>query len=179
MEALTLTILAAALAGGLLLAPAAQAGGLSLTSPAFDPGGDIPVKYTCDGEDISPPLRWTAPPEGTRGLALICEDPDAPGGLFVHWVLWNLDPSLRDLPAEFTTKSLAYDHALEGANDFGKQGYGGPCPPPGPAHRYYFKLYALDAKLDMEAGADRGRLLEAMEGHVLEQAEHMGRYARQ
>jgi hypothetical protein len=179
MESLSLLVLAAALAGGLALAPAAQAGGLSLFSPAFGPEEGIPVKYTCDGEDISPPLQWSAPPQGTQSFALICEDPDAPVGLFTHWVLWNLDPSLRDLPAEFTTKALAYDHALEGANDFGKQGYGGPCPPPGTAHRYYFKLYALDAKLELEAGAGRQDLLEAMEGHILGQAEHMGRYARQ
>lgn len=149
-----------------------------LRNPAFAPGADIPVKYTCDGADRSPALHWTDPPAGTREFALIVDDPDAPGGTFVHWVLYGVPAALRELTEGVAARDTAPGVGTQGTNDFGKVGYGGPCPPRGPAHRYFFKLYALSAELKLPPRKTRADLLKAMEGHVLRQAELMGRYKR-
>lgn len=144
-----------------------------LTSSAFAPGERIPTKYTCDDQDISPPLRWSDPPQGTQSFALIADDPDAPVGTWVHWVIFNLPAETRDLPEQ---AGLPGD-SRDGKNSWGRTGYGGPCPPSG-THRYFFKLYALDAMLDLAAGADKEQLLQAMESHTLAQTELMGTYSR-
>jgi Raf kinase inhibitor-like YbhB/YbcL family protein len=146
---------------------------IKITSSAFEDGGMIPAKYTCDGADISPPLRWDAAPEGTQSIALICDDPDAPMGTFVHWVLFNLPADIKELAENFPD-----DETRQGVTDFGKTGYGGPCPPSG-THRYFFKIYALDTKVDLAGRADKPRLLKAMEGHILGQGQLMGKYKRQ
>jgi Raf kinase inhibitor-like YbhB/YbcL family protein len=143
-------------------------------SPAFTEDRPIPVKYTADGADVSPPLTWSGVPHGTRSLVLICEDPDAPRGTWSHWVLYGLPPETREL-AEGARPPAG---ALEGANDFGKPGYGGPSPPPGPPHRYYFKLTALSVELSLPAGAKRQDVMKAMEGHVLAEGWLMGTYGR-
>jgi Raf kinase inhibitor-like YbhB/YbcL family protein len=146
--------------------------GLEITSGAFDHGGSIPPRHSCEGENVSPPLSWAGVPDGTRSLALIVDDPDAPVGTFTHWLAWGIDPAAG---------GLADGEAAprEGRNGFGTVGYGGPCPPPGHGrHRYFFRLQALDVELDLEAGADREELERALGGHVLESAELIGRYAR-
>ncbi len=150
---------------------------IRLTSPAFAEGERIPRKYTCDGEDVSPPLTWDNVPEGTKSFALICDDPDAPMGTWVHWVLFNLPPETRSLPEAVSPDKELPSGARQGTNDFRKIGYGGPCPPSG-THRYYFKLYALDTMLDLPAGCSKAQLLKAMEGHVLSEGQLMGRYSR-
>ncbi len=149
-----------------------------ITSAAFAHKESIPVKYSCDGEDISPPLGWGDPPEGTRSLALICDDPDAPVGTWVHWVLYNLPVETRSLPEAVPPDADLADGSRHGQNSWRQLGYGGPCPPSG-THRYFFKLYALDTNLDLASGASKAQLLEAMEGHIQGQAELMGTYSRQ
>lgn len=149
-----------------------------LTSTAFAHGEAIPRQYSCDGEDISPPLSWGDPPEGTQSLALIMDDPDAPAGVWVHWVLYNLPAGSGGLPEAVPTDAQLADGSRQGKSSWGRMGYGGPCPPSG-THRYFFRLYALDTALDLAAGASKEQLLQAMEGHVLAQAELMGLYARQ
>jgi len=148
-----------------------------IKSPAFVPGGKIPGKYTCDGMDISPPLTWTSGPEGTKTFALICDDPDAPMGTWVHWVLFNLPADITEFRENVPPERELESGAKQGMNDFRKIGYGGPCPPGG-VHRYFFKLYALDKKIDLEAGATKAELLKAMEGHILAEGQIMGRYER-
>jgi len=150
---------------------------MKLESSAFSPEGTIPIKYSCDGEDISPPLSWQGVPEGTQSLALICDDSDAPGMTFVHWLIYNLPTEVQQLPENVPNRERLESGALQGENNFGKVGYGGPCPPGG-THRYFFRLYALDGMLDLGAGISRDRLERAMEGHILAQAELMGRYSR-
>lgn len=150
---------------------------IAITSNAFDEGGLIPSKYTCDGVDVSPPLRWDGIPEGAASIALICDDPDAPMGTWVHWVLFNLPARAKELAENIPTTETLADGARQGINDFGKIGYGGPCPPSG-THRYFFKIYALDTQLDLATGADKSQLLEAMEGHILAQGQLMGKYKR-
>lgn len=150
----------------------------ALQSPGWTMGDAIPRQFTCDGRDVSPPLHWGAPPAGTESLSLILEDPDAPGGTFTHWVLYDLPADARELPEKVPQQDTLASGARQGRNSFGKIGYGGPCPPPGPAHRYYFRLYALDRKIDLAAGTSRADLDKAMRGHVLAQAEYMGRYKR-
>ncbi len=150
---------------------------LALESKAFRPGGDIPRKFTCEGEDLSPALFWSEPPPGTQSLALIADDPDAPAGTWVHWVLYDLDPQVRELP-EGVPKTEQAAGGRQGLNDFRKLGYGGPCPPPGKPHRYFFKLYALDGKLSVRNRATKQDVEKAMQGHILAQAELMGRYKR-
>ncbi|MGH9804909.1 MAG: YbhB/YbcL family Raf kinase inhibitor-like protein [Candidatus Acidiferrales bacterium] len=150
----------------------------SLQSPAFSHGEDIPRKFTCDGPDLSPALNWSEPPAGTRSLALIADDPDAPVGVWVHWVLYDLPPTSRELPEGVAKKESLDDGGRQGRNDFGRIGYGGPCPPPGKAHRYFFKLYALDAPTKLKPGATKAEVEKAMKGHLLAQAELMGRYKR-
>ena len=151
--------------------------GFALTSTAFNEGQAIPSVYTCEGKDISPPLAWTAPPAGTKSLALISDDPDAPMGTWVHWVLYNLPPSVRRFPEAFPTDGELPDGTLQGRTDFGRTGYGGPCPPSG-THRYFFKLYALDTMLSFARGVTAKDLKAAMRGHVLAEARLMGTYRR-
>lgn len=148
-----------------------------ITSAAFTPGDPIPRKYTCDSEDISPPLQWSDPPRDTHSFALIADDPDAPIGTWVHWVLYNLPAEARALPQAVPPDADLADGSRHGNNSWGKLGYGGPCPPGG-THRYFFKLYALDTVLDLVAGASKEHLLKAMEGHILGQTEVMGVYTR-
>jgi hypothetical protein len=150
---------------------------MRLYSDAFAADAMIPPEYTCDGENISPPLRWEGAPEAAESLALICDDPDAPGGVWSHWVLYDLPTDQDRMPEGFSPDEHGW-RGVAGRNDFGENGYGGPCPPAGPPHRYYFRLYALDTLLDFSPGATRDQVLEAMEGHVLENTEFMGRYGR-
>jgi len=150
---------------------------IKITTSAFVPGGKIPGKYTCDELDVSPPLTWTSVPEGTKTFALICDDPDAPMGTWVHWVLFNLPADIQELPENIPPERELESGGKQGMNDFRKIGYGGPCPPGG-THRYYFKLYALDTELDLEVGATKRELLKAMEGHILAEGQLMGRYER-
>lgn len=178
---MSLVALAAAL-HAVHAAAAVRPGGampFTVSTSAFKPGESIPARHTCDGADVSPALSWTAPPAGTKSLALICDDPDAPGGLWTHWLIWNLAPDRRDLP-EGLAKTAAGPEALrQGTNDFGRPGYGGPCPPRGPAHRYSFRLLALEAPLDLPAGANRPAFDAALATRkILATAEIMGRYSR-
>ncbi|MBI3292589.1 MAG: YbhB/YbcL family Raf kinase inhibitor-like protein [Elusimicrobia bacterium] len=153
-----------------------------LTSTAFQANATIPKKHTCDGEDLSPPLSWSDPPKGTQNLALIMDDPDAPPGTWVHWVLYDLPADLRSLAERLPkTESLpngAKQGLCWGVDAFNKVGYYGPCPPPGKPHRYFFKLYALDKKLDLPPKATKAALLKVMQGHILTQAELVGLYRR-
>lgn len=151
---------------------------IKITSSAFEDGGLIPAKYTCDGVDVSPPLQWDAVPEGTRSIALICDDPDAPMGTWVHWVLFNLPSDAKELAQNIPTEETLPNGAKQGVNDFGRVGYGGPCPPGG-THRYFFKIYALDTEVGLQAGADKRQLLKTMEGHILGQGQLIGKYKRQ
>jgi hypothetical protein len=151
--------------------------GITVKSTAFADGGMIPKKYTCDGSDISPPLSWDSVPEGTKSLALISDDPDAPRGTWVHWVIFNLPAHITELTEHIPPQQTLSTGAKQGRNDFGKIGYGGPCPPGG-THRYYFKLYALDKEINLGAGASKAELLKAMEGHILTEGQLMGRYKR-
>jgi len=145
---------------------------IQITSTAFKEGETIPRLYTCDDKDVSPPLAWTGVPTGTASLALVMDDPDAPSGTWVHWVLYNLLPDVTSLERG---KSAG---GVEGKNDFGRQGYGGPCPPRGSNHRYYIKLYALDKILDLSVGATKAQLESAMRGHILSQGQLVGKYGR-
>ena len=151
---------------------------MKISSTAFAEGNPIPMRHTCDGEDVSPPLEWTLPPPGTRSLALICDDPDAPAGTWVHWVLYGLPPEIRELAEMVPAVERLPSGAKQGVNDFRRVGYGGPCPPPGRAHRYYFKLYALDAAPDLRPRATKQELVRAMSGHILAEAQLMGTYQR-
>ncbi len=153
---------------------------MQVTSSAFQEGETIPKKYTGDGSDLSPPLRWTGAPAGTKSLAIICDDPDAPAGTWVHWVLFNLPADTRELEEGVPTKETLPNGARQGKNSWGSNniGYRGPSPPPGKPHRYFFKVYALDAMLDLAAGADKAQLEKAMKGHVLGQGQMMGKYGR-
>jgi hypothetical protein len=150
---------------------------LKIKSSAFNEGDMIPKKYTCDGANISPPLAWDAVPMNTKSLALISDDPDAPVGTWVHWVIYNIPPTIKELPENIPPHNTIENGAQQGTNDFRMIGYGGPCPPQG-AHRYYFKLYALDKVLDSEPGLTKAHLLNAMEGHIMAQGQFMGRYQR-
>jgi len=149
-----------------------------LTSPAFQAGAEIPRKYTCDGEDVSPPLRWENAPGGTKAFATIADDPDAPGGTWVHWVIYDLPAETKELTEGLPKTEVIAGGAKQGINDFRKVGYGGPCPPTAAAHRYYFKLYALDAATGLKPRATKEQVLEAIKGHVIGEAELIGRYKR-
>jgi Raf kinase inhibitor-like YbhB/YbcL family protein len=143
-----------------------------LTSSAFDDGQEIPSRHSCEGDDLSPPLSWSGVPQGTRSLALIVDDPDAPGGTFTHWLAWGLEPASGGIGEGEVA-------AVEGRNDFGTVEYRGPCPPPGHGpHRYFFRLHAVDADIGLEPGADKQDLERALEGHVLGSAGLIGRYER-
>ncbi|MBW2147646.1 MAG: YbhB/YbcL family Raf kinase inhibitor-like protein [Deltaproteobacteria bacterium] len=152
--------------------------GFELKSRAFSSSGAIPAKYTCDGADLSPPLEWTGAPEGVETFALIADDPDAPVGTWVHWVLFNIPGIANSLPEGVPAEERLEGGAIQGINGFRRIGYGGPCPPPGKPHRYFFKLYALSKKLDLPPGVAKKNLLKSMEGSILGQAELMGMYGR-
>ena len=176
------TILCAFLAAlGVTHSPAAdktQKGTMQLTSAAFAEGEPIPAKYTCDGKNISPPLKWSGAPPGTKSLALIVDDPDAPVGTWVHWVLYELPASTVELPEDLPKGQHLPNGSKQGLNDFEHLGYGGPCPPQGKPHRYFFKLYALAAPLGLKPGASKKEVERAMEKHVLAQGQLMGTYKR-
>jgi hypothetical protein len=148
-----------------------------ITSTAFKEGESIPGRYTCDGRNVSPPLAWMGVPPGARSLALIADDPDAPGGTWVHWVVYNLPAGAAGLPEATSPDAEVEGGGRQGRNDFRRIGYGGPCPPSG-THRYFFKLYALDSALDLKPGATKAELLEAMQGHVLAETQIVGKYKR-
>ena len=157
--------------------PANDKAEIKLTSAAFNEGQPIPRAYTCDGVNISPPLEWSSVPKTARTIAIVCDDPDAPGGTWVHWVLYNLPADniglVENLPATDNLKAGGF----QGTNDFGKIGYGGPCPPSG-THRYFFHVYALDSELPLKAGATKAELTKAMAGHIVIQGQLMGTYRR-
>ena len=151
---------------------------LTVMSAVFAMGADIPPRYTCTGEDVSPPITWQAVPEGTRSIALICDDPDAPVGIWTHWVIFNIPADKTTLPEAVSPDARLPDGSIQGINDFHRHGYGGPCPPPGKPHRYFFRVYALDTMLNLPASTTRSQLLAAMEGHILAKGELMGRFQR-
>ena len=150
---------------------------IKLTSTAFQPDGMIPAKYTCDGANVSPPLEWSGVPEATKSLALICDDPDAPGKTWVHWVVFNLPASKTSLPENVPPQETIASGGKQGTNDFKKIGYGGPCPPSG-THRYFFKIYALDTELKLDSKTTKDQLSQAMKDHLLAQGELIGRYKK-
>lgn len=145
---------------------------LKITSPAFQNNATIPRQYTCDGKDINPPLVIADVPQGTKSIALVCDDPDAPVGIWVHWVIWNIDPGAKEIKENSVPQG-----AVQGINDFRKHSYGGPCPPSG-THRYFFKVYALDTLLDISPNSTKSDLEKAMKGHILAQGELIGLYKR-
>lgn len=146
---------------------------MKLTSPAFNHNGSIPLEYTCDGANVLPELNIEDAPEKAKSLALIMDDPDAPAGTWVHWVLWNISPETKSIP-----KGAEPPKSMRGKTSFGRPGYGGPCPPSG-THRYFFKLYALDTILSIKEGSNKSDLEQAMQGHIIEKAELMGTYKRE
>lgn len=151
---------------------------LRLETSAFRTGGFVPARYTCSGENISPALRWDGAPPGTTSFALIVTDPDAPGGMWVHWVVFNMPSGVRSLPERVPRGDEIRGGGSQGKNDFRFNGYGGPCPPPGNPHRYFFRLYALNARLALKPGATRSDVEAAMKGHILAEADVVGRYGR-
>jgi Raf kinase inhibitor-like YbhB/YbcL family protein len=151
---------------------------IEVTSSMFQTGAPIPKQFTGDGADQSPPLKWSEPPSGTKSLALICDDPDAPRGTWVHWVLFHVPSQTRELEEGVPTTETLGNGAKQGKNDFGNIGYGGPAPPKGPPHRYFFKLYALDAVTDLPPGVTKAQLVDAMKGHILAEGQIMGKYGR-
>jgi Raf kinase inhibitor-like YbhB/YbcL family protein len=151
---------------------------MQVTSTAFTEGQPIPVDYTCEGKNVSPPLEWSGAPANTKSLALIVDDPDAPVGIWVHWVLYNLPAATTGLSENAARNASALGSAAQGVNDFKRAGYGGPCPPPGKPHRYFFKLFALDSELQLNREPTKKDLEKAMEGHILAQGQIMGTYKR-
>ena len=151
---------------------------IQVTSLAFTEGASIPVTHTCDGEDTSPPLSWAGVPTDTKSIALISDDPDAPGGTWVHWVYYAIPADVGELQEAIATADELPDGARQGKNDFKRVGYGGPCPPKGGPHRYFFKVYALDVEIELGPGATKKELLRSMDGHVVAQGQLMGTYKR-
>jgi Raf kinase inhibitor-like YbhB/YbcL family protein len=153
----------------------------SLTTDAFTDGESIPTRFTCDGDDVSPALTWQGAPDGTQSFALIMDDPDAPGGTYTHWVIYNIKPQAGGLAegVEKTERPTNGEGGVQARNDFGDNGYGGPCPPGGNPHHYNFRLYALDRNLDLGSGASKADLLKAMEGRILGETTLTGTYKRQ
>ncbi len=168
--AVALTALAFLLTGGTAMA-------LEIKSSAFNEGASIPSKYTCDGQDVSPPLTWSGAPADAKSFALISDDPDAPVGTWVHWVAWNIPASASSLKEDMDKGASLSDGTKQGMSDFKRPGYGGPCPPSG-THRYFFKLYALDTTLNIPAASTKKDLEGAMKGHILAQTQLMGTYTR-
>jgi len=174
-----LTLGAAVLAFGAVAADGGKVPAtLTITSPAFESGGRIPRINSCDGKDRSPALAWSGVPASAKTLALICDDPDAPVGTWVHWVLYDLPAGQAGLVEGIPTSPMLEGGARQGLNGWSRTGYGGPCPPPGKPHRYFFRLYALDAALSLSPGATKQEVLDAMKGHVVGQGELMGTYVR-
>jgi Raf kinase inhibitor-like YbhB/YbcL family protein len=165
-------------AGAQTAAKGAFAMAFTLRTPDFANGADIPKPFTCSGEDRSPALDWSDVPPGTKTFTLIVDDPDAPVGTWVHWVIFNIPGSAHSLAGGVNKKEQLADGTRQGRNDFRKIGYNGPCPPPGKAHRYFFKLYALDSDLKIAAGASKSDVEKAMEGHTLGHTEWMGHFRR-
>lgn len=161
-----------------LVGAGGEAMAFEITSDAFQEQGNIPKKFTCDGADLSPALKWTEPPGGSQGFALISDDPDAPMGTWVHWVIYDIPGNARGLAEGIPKQETLPDGTKQGITDFGRVGYGGPCPPPGKPHRYFFKLYALDTKLNLPPRKKKDDLLKAIKGHVLAEAELIGLYKR-
>lgn len=151
---------------------------IEITSPAFAEGRPIPPNHAFDNQDLSPALQWSGVPPATKSLALICDDPDAPMGTWVHWVIYDLPQTAAGLSEGVPKTPELANGAKQGVNDYKRIGYGGPCPPPGKPHRYFFKLYALDRRLDLKSGATKADLLKAMDGHVLAEGQLMGTYQR-
>jgi len=151
---------------------------MELKSSAFQNGATIPRKHTCDADDVSPALSWSNAPAAAKAFALIVDDPDAPGGTWVHWVIYDLPASSKELPEAISKTETLANGAKQGLNDFRKVGYGGPCPPPGKPHHYHFKLYALNAPTNLKPRATKQQLIDAMKGHVLSEAEIVGLYRR-
>ena len=156
----------------------AQAVKLDVSSTAFDDGGRIPVKYTCSGEDVSPDIQWSVGPAATESYALIVDDPDAPGGPFTHWVIFNMPSNVTHLKEGVSTDARLDDGSIQGKNHFGRIGYGGPCPPAGKPHHYHFNVYALDTRIGLGPCVSKEALLKAMNGHILAQGELTGIYGR-
>jgi Raf kinase inhibitor-like YbhB/YbcL family protein len=150
----------------------------AIKSTAFTNGGEIPRKYTCSGENVSPALTFSGASSKARTLAVIADDPDAPGGTWTHWIMWNIPAQAESLPEAVPPRESLENGACQGRNDFGRIGYGGPCPPPGRPHRYFFRAYAVDAALELKPGAGRGELESALKPHVVAQAEWMGVFKR-
>lgn len=150
----------------------------NVTSRAFEYGATIPKKHSCKGDDVSPPLMWDEVPKETTSLAMIMEDPDAPGGTFTHWIVYNLPPDSNGLEGNIPQQKHLKNGAIQGKNDFGKTGYGGPCPPKGEEHRYYFRLFALKKKLPPESANKAKNFYEAINGLILEKAEYMGKFKK-
>ncbi len=153
--------------------------GITVTSTAFAAGKPIPVKYTGQGENISPDLSWRDTPDGVVSFALICDDPDAPAGTWVHWTMWNIPPTSTGLAQGVASDATLPDGSVQGVTSSGRHGYGGPMPPKGNAHHYYFRVYALDTMLSLPASANRAQLDAAIRGHILSQGQLMGTYQRQ
>lgn len=172
--AVALCLVAMAHADAQAAKPGGKSMAISITSTAFHAGAPIPSKYTCEGENISPQLSWTGVPAGVKSLALICDDPDAPAGTWVHWVAFDLPVATSQLPEKQPASLSLPGGGRQGTNDFKRTGYGGPCPPPGKAHRYFFKLYALDAPVALKPGATKQELVRAMEGHIVAEGQLMG-----
>ena len=149
---------------------------LAVLSAAFAMGAAIPDRYAC--APFSPPLSWSEIPAGTQSIAVLCDDPDAPVGDWVHWVVFNLAPDVRDLPENVARDAALPGGAVQGVNDYDRRGYDGPCPPPGRPHHYHFKVFALDARLALDASGRKADLMQAMRGHVLAQGDLVGTYAR-
>jgi len=152
--------------------------GFNITTPAFEFGASIPAKHACTGDNLSPRLRWDEGPEATNTYALIMEDPDAPNGTFTHWIVYNLPSDCHELEQIIPVEKNLKNGAIHGKNDFGKYGYGGPCPPDGEEHRYFFRLFALKNKLNPESARDRGSFFQAIEGHVLDETYYMGKFKK-
>lgn len=151
---------------------------ISISTDAFENGGKIPARHTCDGENISPELSWGQPPVGTVSMALILDDPDAPAGTFVHWTIFNIPPGKTGFAEGVPKSGVLGDGSIQGVTSYGKSGYSGPCPPPGRPHRYYFKIYALDTTLGLTVSATKADIEAAIQGHILAKGELMGLYGR-
>ncbi len=151
---------------------------ISVLAEGFNEGDIIPDEFTCNGKDISPSISLKGIPEGTKSIALIMDDPDAPGGTFVHWIIYDIPSRTQNLPKGMPPDKTLADGSMQGMTDFGQPGYGGPCPPPGKPHRYFFKVYALDMKINLPAGASKNQVESAMKGHILADGVLMGKYQR-